>query len=255
MQTGMLPNDITTIIIDNDKNYRKSLASIIRANFKIKDIYTCSTGREALAVVRQVNKIDLIMCDSEITDQAVLTLIKELKSSESSSNAHYILLSNNSKREFLLEAASSGVNAFLLKPFTTRTVTENVKKLISGKQQRKSKRLKLFNAIGGYVAFKGAKYKGEIDDISKGGCMIRLPPLEQGGTIFDKCAIRISYEEFVVDITAELIRLERDTASESKKVAAAFIFKNMTGAVAEKFEILWKALDKGQPDQSDEESS
>ena len=255
MPAEALPNNLTAIIIDSDKSYRKALASIIRNNFKITDIYTCTTGREALGVARQSGKIDLVFCDSQIDDQAVLTLVADLKASESTASAHYILLSNNSKRDFLLEAASSGVNAFILKPFTTKAVTENVRKLIGGKPQRKTKRIKLFNTISGHVAFKGAKYKGDINDISKGGCMILLPPLDQGGTIFDKCAIRITFDEHSVDLTGELIRMERDTTSEEKKVAAAFIFKNLVGETAKKFETMWNAIDKSKSEQTPEDNS
>ena len=249
----------TAIIVDSDKNYRKSLASIIRSHFKFEEIYSCTTAREAIGVARQVQQINLFFCDSNISDQSVLKFVKELKDIESASNAQFILLSNNSSREFLLEAASCGVNAFLLKPFTTKTVTQNIRKLIDGKTQRKTKRIKLFNTVSCAVAFKGAKYKGEIDDLSKGGCMIRLPPLSEGGTIFDRCAIRISYDGESVDLTGELIRLERELSGESKMVNAAFIFHKMQEDMIPKFEKIWNALDKSQSeigqDNDDEDGS
>lgn len=251
MLPGMLAISYNAVIIDSDKNYRKSLASIIRQHFKIRDIYTCSSAREAIGISRQLEKVDIVLCDSELADHSALQLIADLKQTKSSAGAHYVLLSNNSKREFLLEAAAVGVSAFILKPFTTKTVTEKIKKLINGKTQRQSRRIKLFNTVTGYVAFKNAKYKGEVDDLSSGGCMIRLPMLESGGTIYDQCAIRISYEENSVDIVAELIRLERDTSDEQKNVNAAFIFKEMNEETQQAFEKVWKLLDKSNP-QTDE---
>ena len=243
------------IIVDSDKNYRKSLSSILRRHFKFEEVYSCSTAREAMGVVRQTKKIDLFFCDSAISDQSVLKFVHEIKEIKSSASAQYILLSTNSSREFLLEAASCGIGAFLLKPFTTKTVTENIKKLIDGKTQRKTKRLKLFNTVSCTVAFKGFKYKGELDDLSKGGCMAKLPPLSEGGTIFDKCAIRILYEGDSVDLTGELIRLDRNLTGEEKMVNAAFIFKKMDTETIPKFEKIWNALDKSHSENQQENDS
>ncbi|MDX1811246.1 MAG: PilZ domain-containing protein, partial [Gammaproteobacteria bacterium] len=114
----------------------------------------------------------------------------------------------------------------------------------SGKKQRKTKRLKLFNAVCAHVIFQNGKYKGSIDDISQGGCMVNLPILSNGGTIFDECIVRIGCDEKTVDIPSELIRLERDTSIEDKKVNAAFIFKKMSAETQKKFDEIWKKLDK-----------
>lgn len=246
MQASNQAQNYTAIIVDHDKNYRKSLASIIKQHFKIREIYSCSTAREAMGVGKQINKLDFLFFDSEISDQPVLSLVNEIKQLKSSENAKVTLLSTSSNREFLLEAAAQGVNAVILKPFTPKTVTEKISKLINGKSQRKTKRIKVFNTVGAAVAFKSAKYQGELDDISSGGCMITLPPLANGGTIFDLGAIRINYEELSVDIKAELIRLERDMSSNENRVKAAFIFKDMEPDTQQKFSQLCKALDKSQ---------
>ncbi len=234
----------TAIIVDNDRNYRKTLSSLLKQHTQIREIYTCATGREAQAVCRQLKTVDFVFCDSEITDQPVLSLVVDMIKSKSAENAQIVLLSTQSRREFLLEAAAVGVNAFILKPFTPKTVSEKIQQLSGGKSQRRAKRIKIFQTITIHVAFKNAKYKGKLEDISTSGCMANLPALTEGGTIYDTAALRIVYEEEKVDLKAELIRLERDTGSDTQRVKAAFLYKNMDEETRQRFDHLWSSIDK-----------
>ncbi|MDX1811181.1 MAG: hypothetical protein R3240_04490, partial [Gammaproteobacteria bacterium] len=63
-----------------------------------------------------------------------------------------------------------------------------------------------------------------------------------GIEIFDTLTLRIPFEEEYVDLSAELIRLERNLTEESKMINAGFIFKEMHKDTALQFAKLWAAL-------------
>ncbi len=194
----------------------------------MRDIYSSSCAREASAVLRQIENIDWIFFNSELADKDAFEFVKEMQGLKSTESAHYILTSSDSNREILLKAATVGVHAFIVKPFTPKIVIGKMQKLIGNKAQRKTRRVDLFEAFEATVHFKEAKYPSVLMDISLGGCMIKSPVYNQGGgMIYDKAKIRIPYENTIISLDAELIRLERDTSCEEPKILAAFLFNDI----------------------------
>lgn len=224
----------SAIIIDTDATSRKTLASIIRQHFKMSDIYTAASAREALGVLRQIKTINWVFCDNELTDQSTFDFLDESKKIKSSAAAKIILLSANGGKDALIQAASHGVNDIILKPFTPKIIMEKVRKLLTGKNQRKSKRIPLLEAFEAHVEFETAKYKTALIDISLGGCQAKAPLFKNGGMIYDKTIIHIPLKEKSIKLNAELVRLERDNSSESKILLAAFIFRDIPPKTAKR---------------------
>ena len=218
----------TAIIVDGNNTARKSLSSVIRQNYNMRDIYSSSCAREASAVLKQIENIDWVFFNNDLADKDAFEFVKEIREFKSTESAKYILTSSDSNRETLLKAATAGVNSFIVKPFTPKIVIGKMQKLIGNKAQRKTRRVDLFEAFEATVHFKEAKYLSVLMDISLGGCMIKSPIYNQGGgMIYDKVKIRIPYEDTNISLDAELIRLERDTSSEESKILAAFLFKDI----------------------------
>jgi len=223
-----MSNSYVALIIDNNANARKILASVIRQQFSMRDIFTSSSGREAMAVIRQSDNIDWVICNSELEDKDCFELIEEAKKQKSTKNAKFVLTSSNSDRSILLKAASCGVNSFILKPFTPKTIYAKMQKLVDGKSQRKSKRIELLEAIEARVQFAEAKYKSVLVDVSLGGCMIKSGLFNKGGLIYDNAKIQIPLDKESISVEAQLIRMERDMSSEKKLICSAFIFTNVS---------------------------
>jgi len=217
----------SALIIDHSSSARKILASVIRQNFKMNDVYTVSSAREATGVLRQVDKIDWIFCDNKLTDKDTFEFLGESREIRSTTDSKVILLSSDGGKEALMKAASHGVSDIILKPFTPKVIVEKVKKLVDRKSQRANKRVALFEAFEAHIAFGSAKYKSALIDISLGGCMAKTPLFNNGGMIYDDAVITIPLEKQSIKLNAELVRLERDNSSEAKILLAAFVFNNM----------------------------
>jgi len=229
MRNDCMSYSYSAIIVDGNNTSRKTLSSVIRQNYNMRDIYSSSCAREASAVLKQVETIDWIFFDNELTDKDAFEFIKEVKQLKSAEVAKYILTSSDSNRDTLLKAATAGVHAFILKPFTPKVILEKMQKLVESKAQRKSRRVDLFEAFEATVYFKEAKYRSVLVDISLGGCKVKSPIYNQGGgMIYDKVKIRIPYDKTNISLDAELIRLERDmSGDEEPKILAAYLFKEI----------------------------
>jgi len=218
----------SAIVVDPDSTSRKTLASLIRKHFKMSDIYTASSAREAAGTLRQIANIDWIFCESTLTDKDTFEFLSECKEIKSSTDAKIILLSTSSGKDALIKAAAHGVSDLILKPFSPKTILEKVKKLLNGKNLRKSNRIPLLEAFEAHVEFQSSKYKTALIDISLGGCMAKAPVFSKGGMIYDKTLIHIPLQKQSLKLNAELVRLERDNSSDSAIILAAFIFKDLS---------------------------
>jgi len=217
----------SALIIDYSSSARKTLASVIRQNFKMNDVYTVSSAREAAGVLRQVDKIDWIFCDNKLADKDTFEFLGDCKEIKSTTDSKIVLLSADGGKEALIKAASHGVSDIILKPFTPKVIIEKVRKLVDGKSQRASKRVALLEAFEAHIEFGPTKYKTALIDISLGGCMAKTPLFKKGGMIYDDAVITIPLEKQSIKLNAELVRLERDNSTETKILLAAFIFKNI----------------------------
>lgn len=218
----------TALIIDPSSTSRKTLTSLIRQYFKMKEIYSAASTSEAAGILRQSENIDWVFCCNTLADKDSFKFLEELKKTENTANAKFVLLSADGGKEALIKAATHGVNDIILKPFSPKIIFEKVKKLATGQNQRKSRRIPLLEAYEAHIEFKSAKYKSALIDISLGGCMAKAPLFKEGGMIYEKAIIHIPLEEKPIKFGAELVRLERDNTTESKIILAAFIFREMS---------------------------
>ena len=236
-------SSLNALIVDNNKVNRKNLHSISRNLLGIKATEACESARDAVRIFQETEKLDIIFIDHETVNGETFNLLDEAKQKFQNKELKIILLASRASRDFLLEAASKGVSTFIVKPYNPKTIVEKVQKLYSSKAQRKSKRLSLLGAVPADIIHEDNKFDGALLDISSGGCLIQTPGFRRTGIeIFDTLTLRIPFEEEYVDLSAELIRLERNLTEESKMINAGFIFKEMHKDTALQFAKLWAAL-------------
>jgi len=230
-----LTTNSVAIIIDPNNDDITNLSSVIRENFDLLNIHTATSSAQAMEIINQLDSLDWIFFDSNLTEPNCFDFINSIKDKECMKSSKTILLSSDSNQELLLQAAASGVHEFLLKPYSANTIIAKVRKLAFGQQQRQSKRISLLEAFDVTIRFGPQEYRGSIVDLSLGGCMVKSSVFNQGGGfIYDKAKIALPIDEnFIVE--AELIRLERDLANEGSSIFAAFIFQPLKLELKNKF--------------------
>lgn len=234
---------LSALIIDASKANRKNLMSILRNGLGVKSVSETESPQLALHFLKEAKDINLICIDYESVNELTFDLVQKCKKLTGNGEIKFVLLANTASKEFLLEAASKGISAFILKPYNAKTIVEKIKKITTSKTERKSSRLSLLEAVNVRLMIDDLQMEGALIDISSGGCLLKSDRLGKAGIdIYDELTIRIPFDAEFVDLQSELIRVERDTSSETQKVSSAFIFKNMNQENALQFAKLWATL-------------
>lgn len=141
-------------------------------------------------------------------------------------------MSELSDRTHLLQAAACGASDFIIKPFSPRSLSLKLKKLISGQEFRLNKRVATFEAFDLKIIFNEQRiYTAKLLDISVGGCSVITELFHKGGCVYDNAELYFSLDNgHSFSIPAELIRTERDPECEDsakKELIAAFQFNEL----------------------------
>lgn len=224
----MPKQNYAALIIDRNQDARKSLASVLRQGLQLTEIYQANSAKEALAILKSAKKIDWIFCDTNLPDQDCFSFIEEAKTFPLCEKSSFILLSSQTSKETLMKAASNGITDFIKKPFTSGTLVVKLRKLMSGQELRSSKRHALLGAFKANLEIDDNEVAAELLDISLGGCQVTCDPITSAAcNIFSHLSLSIPNGKKAINITGEIVRLERNTLKEEKQINIAFEFINL----------------------------
>jgi two-component system chemotaxis response regulator CheY len=86
-------------------------------------------GLEGLEVLAK-NKVDLIITDWNMPEMDGLTFVKTLRSKDEFKEVPILMVTTEAAKEDILTALRSGVNNYVVKPFTPETLQEKIFKLL-----------------------------------------------------------------------------------------------------------------------------
>lgn len=113
-------------------------------------VFQAPTGLQALQIHHQ-EKVNLIVADFDLTEMSGDTLCTRIRKESESRDVSFILICHDNPAE-LLRGNQSGANICLKKPFSARTLLENVEKLLT------------ISVRKGYRVLLRVKVKGAQDD-------------------------------------------------------------------------------------------
>jgi len=229
-----MANDFTLLLAEPEQDLQKSICDVLRNDFNIEDIITADSSKQVLHYLTDDTSINCIIVNSQLTDGSGFDLISVIKGLERYTSTSILIMSEQQDRTHLLQAAACGASDFIIKPFSPRSLTLKLKKLITGQEFRINKRVATFEAFQLEINFsESQRYKARLVDISIGGCSVISELFHNGGCIYDIAKINFTSESKSFSIPAELIRTERDPESEDddeKELLAAFQFGELPSA-------------------------
>ena len=86
-------------------------------------------GVEALEVMSK-NKVDMIVTDWNMPEMDGLTFVKAVRAKDEYKDLPILMITTEAAKEDILTALRSGVNNYVVKPFTPETLQEKVFKLL-----------------------------------------------------------------------------------------------------------------------------
>jgi len=130
----------TLLIIDDNKDIRTYLGSLLSNNYHILEAENGGSG--GIIAIKMMP--DLIICDIMMPVKDGITLCSELKKNLSTSHIPIILLTARNSTLFEISGLESGADDYITKPFNTNIVKARVKSLL---ENRNNTRKYLLNKV------------------------------------------------------------------------------------------------------------
>jgi two-component system chemotaxis response regulator CheY len=112
----MTPSDVQVIIVDDVQSMRIQVKEILRS-CGFEKIRSAASGLEALRMMNEQHA-QLLVCDWHMAPMSGLELLKEIRNKDAMKNATFVMLTAEGTRERVLEALKSGLDDYIMKPFT-----------------------------------------------------------------------------------------------------------------------------------------
>jgi two-component system chemotaxis response regulator CheY len=116
----MTPSDVNIIVVDDVQSMRIQVKEILRT-CGFEKIRSAASGLEALRMMNE-QAAHLLICDWHMAPMSGIELLKEIRAKAEIKNTTFVMLTAEGTRERVLEALTSGLDDYIMKPFTPEHV-------------------------------------------------------------------------------------------------------------------------------------
>lgn len=116
------------ITVDDSSTMRRIIKNTLQ-KLGFESILEAGNGVEALDVMSK-NKVDMIVTDWNMPEMDGLTFVKTVRQKDEYKELPILMITTEAAKEDILTALRSGVNNYVVKPFTPDTLQEKVFKLL-----------------------------------------------------------------------------------------------------------------------------
>ncbi|MFO8156307.1 MAG: response regulator [Pseudomonadota bacterium] len=236
----MLDGEVA-LVIDDSSTVRRIIATILRDYLNCDEILEAADGHEAIKRLRgDGERIGWIFCDWEMPGLTGDAFLLEVRNYPATQTTPFIMITTRADRESLITAASAGVDAYVVKPFTATTLIEKVRGILHRQERRRAERVKSAGRrIEVELVLEGNGGRGtcELLDLSASGVLLQVGPgISRGAWIYDRAQITMelpavkrgdgaSREQ--IQLLAEVVRIEAHALPDHRNdagVSMAFRF-------------------------------
>ncbi len=115
------------LIVDDFSTMRRIIKNLLR-DLGFNNTLEADDGLTALPIL-QAGGIDFLVTDWNMPGMQGIDLLKTVRADEKLSTLPVLMVTAETKREQIIEAAQAGVNGYIVKPFTAATLKEKIEKI------------------------------------------------------------------------------------------------------------------------------
>ncbi len=115
------------LIVDDFSTMRRIIKNLLR-DLGFTNTEEADDGTTALPML-QTGKYDFLVTDWNMPGMTGIDLLKAVRNDSNLVNLPVLMVTAESKREQIIEAAQAGVNGYVVKPFTAATLQEKIDKI------------------------------------------------------------------------------------------------------------------------------
>ena len=123
-------NLLKILLVDDNQHMKTLLGEMLRA-IGIRDVHVAADGSEALELMRR-HEIDIVFTDLNMKPVDGIDFVRQLRTDKDSPNpfAPVVMITGHSTRARVELARDVGVNEFLAKPITARSVMDRLQRIV-----------------------------------------------------------------------------------------------------------------------------
>jgi len=122
----MDPN-MSILVVDDFSTMRRIIKNLL-GELGFSNIKEADDSASALPMLRS-EKFDLLVSDWNMPKMQGIELLKAVRANAELAHLPVLLVTAEAKKEQIVEAARAGVNGYIVKPFTAKTLKEKLEKI------------------------------------------------------------------------------------------------------------------------------
>ena len=114
------------LVVDDFATMRKIIKNVLK-QISIENVLEAENGKHALTILKN-DSVDLIISDWIMPEMTGIEFLKACKSDESIKKIPFIMVTAEAQKDNIMEAIKSGVDNYIVKPFTPDKLREAIDK-------------------------------------------------------------------------------------------------------------------------------
>jgi len=119
--------DMKILIVDDFSTMRRIIKNLLR-ELGFSNTQEANDGTTALRMLQGGN-FEFLVTDWNMPGMQGIDLVKAVRADPKLASLPVLMVTAESKREQIIEAAQAGVNGYIVKPFTAQTLQEKIDKI------------------------------------------------------------------------------------------------------------------------------
>ena len=119
--------DMKILVVDDFSTMRRIIKNLLR-ELGFNNVSEADDGKTGLAAL-QNTEFDFLITDWNMPGMPGIDLLKAVRADEKLKSIPVLMVTAEAKKEQIIEAAQSGVNGYVVKPFTAQTLKEKIDKI------------------------------------------------------------------------------------------------------------------------------
>jgi len=117
------------LVVDDFATMRKIIKNVLK-QISIDNVVEAENGKHALSVLR-TDDIDFIISDWIMPEMTGIEFLRACKEDETIKNIPFVMVTAEAQKDSVLEAIKSGVDNYIVKPFTPEKLKDVISKTMA----------------------------------------------------------------------------------------------------------------------------
>ncbi len=121
------------LVVDDFSTMRRIIKNLLR-DIGFDDVVEAEDGKEALKIIKN-GSIDFVITDWNMPVMTGIELLQEIRKQSGFNTLPVLMVTAESRKEQIIQAAQAGVNGYIVKPFSAITLKEKLDKILERMSQ------------------------------------------------------------------------------------------------------------------------